>query len=265
MSVTRVSYPDRKGQMRKASKWYVQFRDHDGRWRRLPAFSNKAASMELSRRLGQLIDYYKASGGAIDPTLQSWIAELPRDTTNSLVRIGILNARRAAAGKNLREHLAEFRAALLARSVTHKHIDLLGTRISRLLDECGFKLWSDIRPSKIMAILNEMAAEKVDEEGTRTRGISAQTFNFYLQAIKQFCRWAVKDRRIIESPIAHLQGLNVRTDRRTIAARSASKSCVSYSGTLLVMLSASAFQARPAPSFTASPLKQGCEWANYEA
>jgi site-specific recombinase XerC len=45
-------------------------------------------------------------------------------------------------------------------------------------------------------------------------GISAQTFNFYLQAIKQFCRWMVKDRRATENPLLHLQGLNVRTDRR---------------------------------------------------
>ena len=25
----------------------------------------------------------------------------------------------------------------------------------------------------------------------------AQTFNFYLQAVKQFCRWMVKDRRSV--------------------------------------------------------------------
>ncbi len=65
-----------------------------------------------------------------------------------------------------------------------------------------------------MAKLNEMAADTINEDGTTTAGISAQTFNFYLQAIKQFCRWAVKDRRIVESPVSHLQGLNVRTDRR---------------------------------------------------
>jgi integrase len=35
-----------------------------------------------------------------------------------------------------------------------------------------------------------------------------------LQAIKQFCRWMVKDRRAIELPLAHLEPLNVQTDRR---------------------------------------------------
>ncbi len=214
MGVTRVNYRDRSGQLRTASKWYVQFRDQNGRRRRLPAFSNKAASMELARKIEQLVDYFRASGGAIDPTLQSWIAELPRDTADSLVRIGVIDARRAATGKNLHEHLAEFRDALRAKGVTQKHITLLSTRITRLLDECGFRSWSDLHSSAVMAKLNDMAAESVDEDGRETPGISAQTFNFYLQAIKQFCRWAVKDRRIAESPVAHLQGLNVRTDRR---------------------------------------------------
>jgi integrase len=47
-----------------------------------------------------------------------------------------------------------------------------------------------------------------------SRGASVQTANFYLQAVKQFCRWMVRDRRMGESPLAHLQGGNVKTDRR---------------------------------------------------
>jgi integrase len=46
-------------------------------------------------------------------------------------------------------------------------------------------------------------------------GIGVQTSNFYLQAAKQFCRWMVRPaRRATESPLAHLSGLNVRSDRR---------------------------------------------------
>jgi integrase len=46
------------------------------------------------------------------------------------------------------------------------------------------------------------------------RGASVQTVNFYLQAVKQFCRWLLKDRRMGDNPLAHLQGGNVKTDRR---------------------------------------------------
>ena len=41
----------------------------------------------------------------------------------------------------------------------------------------------------------------------------AQTSNFYLQAAKQFCRWMVRDGRATISPIAHLQGLNVKANK----------------------------------------------------
>jgi len=33
------------------------------------------------------------------------------------------------------------------------------------------------------------------KDGSITRGIGAQTFNFYLQAAKQFARWMVRDGR----------------------------------------------------------------------
>ncbi len=92
---------------------------------------------------------------------------------------------------------------------TDRHVELVTNRAKRVLDGCGFRFYSDITASKVMNYLHEMRADTKDQ-----RGISAQTFNFYLQAIKQFCRWMVKDRRTTESPVARLDGLNVKTDRR---------------------------------------------------
>ncbi len=77
------------------------------------------------------------------------------------------------------------------------------------MNRYGFRFYGDIRASRVMEYLIELWADK---EGKR--GISAQTFNFYLQAVKQFCRWMVKDPRTTESPVVHLDGLNVKTDRR---------------------------------------------------
>src|SRR5262249_39571536 len=82
-------------------------------------------------------------------------------------------------------------------------------RARRLLVEgCGFRFYGDISPSKVMEHLDGMRTGTVKKPG-----VSAQTFNFYLQAVKQFCRWAVKDRRALENPPAHPDGLNVKTDR----------------------------------------------------
>ncbi len=48
----------------------------------------------------------------------------------------------------------------------------------------------------------------------RARGISIRTSNAQLAAIKQFCRWLVHDRRAGASPLEHLAGGNVKSDRR---------------------------------------------------
>jgi integrase len=45
-------------------------------------------------------------------------------------------------------------------------------------------------------------------------GLSIQTQNFYLNAMKQFCRWMVQNRRTDTNPLAHLAGGNVKLDRR---------------------------------------------------
>ena len=47
-----------------------------------------------------------------------------------------------------------------------------------------------------------------------SRGMSAQTANFYLAAVKQLARWLVRERRMIDNPLAHLEGGNIRQDRR---------------------------------------------------
>jgi site-specific recombinase XerD len=48
----------------------------------------------------------------------------------------------------------------------------------------------------------------------RANGLSAQTYNNYLVAIKQFTRWLVRDRRTPVDPLLPLSRVNVRTDRR---------------------------------------------------
>jgi integrase len=48
----------------------------------------------------------------------------------------------------------------------------------------------------------------------RVRGRSIKTSNLYLDAIKAFCNWLVRDRRMPDNPLAHLSGGNVKLDRR---------------------------------------------------
>ncbi len=209
MRVFRTTYKDSKGKTHEAAKWYCEFRDTNETIRRIPGFTSKAATAELGRNLEKLVGYAKASGGQSDPALAEWLVQLPQRIRDRLVIIGLLNAERAAVSKPLSDHLDDFRDALKAKACSSSYIALVTGRVRRIVEGCGFRFYGDISASKTMTYLDELRTD-TDEK----RGISAQTFNFYLQAVKQFCRWMVKDRRATESPVTHLDGLNVATDRR---------------------------------------------------
>jgi integrase len=197
------------GETKASKKWYVEFRDHLRTVRRLAGYTSKSATDELGRNLVRLVEYHSATGGQVDPALSSWLSGLPMQMRQKLVSIGLLSGERFAASKPLGEHVADWAAALGAKSTTAKQVALLTSRVSKVFDGCGFKFYSDIAATKVQAFLNDLRAD-ADEK----RGISAQTSNFYLTATKQFCRWMVKHGRATGNPVDHLEPLNVRLDRR---------------------------------------------------
>jgi integrase/recombinase XerD len=209
MRVFRTTFKDRKGRTQEASKWYVEFRDQLDTVRRLPAFTSKAASKELGRNFDKLVSYHKSSGGQTDPALAKWLQSLDLRIRQKLVGIGLLEPERAAIGKTLLQHLDDFTKALRAKGNSAIHVEVVTARARRIIKGCGFRFYSDLNAGKVQSYLNELR-----QDTEKRRGISAQTFNFHLQAIKQFARWMVKDRRATDNPVAHLDGLNVKLDRR---------------------------------------------------
>jgi len=107
-----------------------------------------------------------------------------------------------------------FRQALAAKAATPAHVDLVAGRARRVIEGCGFTFWTDISASKVASFLAGLRADVADAKGRGKRGLSAQTSNYYLRAIRQFCRWMVRDGRASENPVAYLDALSVRTDRR---------------------------------------------------
>jgi len=226
MRVFQSTYRDRKtSETRKTARWYAEVR-LEGRPRRVPGFTDRKATEALGRSI-EALTRCKAAGERPDPVMTKWIEGLPRKLRGVLARMGLLSGCKAAALEALLSHLdgvtdAEgrvalvgFRQALTAKGATPRHVDLVTNRARRVIEGCGFVFWSDVSASKVMAYLDGLRADALDEKGeVAKRGIGAQTFNFYLAAVKQFCRWMVKDGRASESPVAHLDGRNVRTDRR---------------------------------------------------
>jgi len=173
--------------------------------RRLPGFTDKKATKEFGRRLEKLVAL-RTLGNTPDPELPRWLETLPSDTRKRLAKYGLLDARTLANSKPLSEHLADFHASLLHKGDSNDHADLVTGRARRTCEGYKFKQFADFNPSKVQRFLSEMR-----DNG---EGISAQTSNFYLQAIKQFARWMVRDGRASESPLDHLAGVNVKLDRR---------------------------------------------------
>ncbi len=84
-----------------------------------------------------------------------------------------------------------------------------------VFDECKLVFWADIQASKVQCTISGLRKSVKTKEGLKDLGeISAQTHNFYLKSVKQFCKWMVMDGRASESPVEHLQTINVRVDRR---------------------------------------------------
>ena len=121
-----------------------------------------------------------------------------------LARVGLRNPFELQLARPLLEHLAEFKAHLQARGVTAGHCQQVYHRAERILRECGFRFIDDMKASPVEMVLTRLRAE----------GRGQQTLNFYLQSVKQFCRWLVADRRTGENWLAHMRGGNVAVDRR---------------------------------------------------
>ena len=201
------------------------FRDHMETLRRLPGCTDRRTTLAIGRNIQRLV-WCRASGEPLDPALTRWITTLSPRLRAKLVEFGILDASKVAAMEPLLKHLhgeadaagrvtfIGFRQAVAAKGTSAGHAHLVATRARKVIEGCEFVFWSDISASKVMAYLDSLRADRKYKNGSARPGIGAQTFNFYLAAFKQFCRWMVRDGRVSDSPVAHLGGLNVKTDRR---------------------------------------------------
>ena len=175
----KVKLASGKTVTRQSAKWHVKYTDADGIDRRVIAYKDKTASQQLAARLEKE-------------------AELGKE--------GVVSRYKEHQRKPLTEHLKDFKQSLLDKGNTEDHVRLTHNRVKAILSGCKFVFITDISASRVQRYLAELRGNG--------EGISAQTFNFYLQAVKQFCKWLVQDQRTGESPLEYLKGLNVRTDRR---------------------------------------------------
>jgi integrase len=88
--------------------------------------------------------------------------------------------------------------------VGEEQVKLVVYRAERIVEACRVRTLSDLSASRVQKFLADLRAD----------GLSIQTSNHYLRAIKQFSRWLLRDCRAGEDPLAFISMLNVATDRR---------------------------------------------------
>ncbi|MBL8826452.1 MAG: tyrosine-type recombinase/integrase, partial [Planctomycetaceae bacterium] len=162
--------------------YWIQYFDHNGKRRTKKGFTDKQLSEQLASKLEN--DAHQQRTGLVDPQ-QFRLAEHRR----------VLMA----------DHLTDYEAGLRRRDTTAKHVILTMTRVRRVMEGCGFATIGDIEAEPVETLLAKIRAEE---------DIGLRTYNHYVQAVDGFCRWLVKNQRLVTNPLATLPRLNALVDVR---------------------------------------------------
>jgi len=208
-----------------AESYTVRF-CHDQRRYKLPGFAinadGKDQSEELARNAKRLLD--AQAGGTMPPNLRRYVEGLPARTRRSMARQGIIDP--GAEGKSIAAHIADFKAALLAKGNTRDTADATAAMLLEAVEKCHFKKLGDVTAGKLRARLADrrQATPVLDEKGDprvgddkkpiMRPGLSPRRYNAIRQAWGHFFRWCIKERRAYENPVVNLATLNERTDKR---------------------------------------------------
>ena len=192
------------GKVYRPGKYYVRYRDVQGKDRVLAAFTDKRASEQLARQIEELTAC-RQTGTPLSAHLRTAIGRLPERLLKRLRRAGLLSAAQRAGAKRLEAHLADWAEHLRRKGDTEQYITQRSHRVERLLGAAGAEWWRDIDADRVEAALADLR----DEEG-----LSVSTVNAYRSAGKAFCRWLYRTGKAPERALRHLSRENPNGDRR---------------------------------------------------
>lgn len=173
-------YKRKQDQNKKRAPWYVGYTDENGKRRTAKGFADRGETERLAGKLEHEVMLRKR--GLIDPELESLAAKRKTPIT---------------------EHMNSFEKSLSGN--TPKHIGLTMSRVRRVIVGIEAKTISDLSVETVEEFLTKTAA--ADDLGNRT-------YNHYVQAIDEFCRWLVETKRAPTNPLVGLKRLNTEVDVR---------------------------------------------------
>lgn len=164
---------------RRAKKWYGQYTDAKGVTRRVALSTDKTAA------------------GAM-------LTELVRKV--ELQRSGLLEASADHLGQSMAAQLSEYKAHLGAKGRSEFHISETGRLITKIADACRIEVLRDLQSSG--EHIEKYLADRLES------GSSHRTVNGDLTAIRSFCRWLMRKKRLLNDPTIGISKLNEAEDRR---------------------------------------------------
>ncbi len=240
----KVLYPVSKDGtkfLKPSKKWYGQFTDFSGVVRRVPLSPNKAAAQQM---LAELVRKGERKKAGLHDTFQD---HAPTPISTHLEQWEASLSAGGAGVKHIRQTVVAVRSifetcrirTLSELDATKVEVAIAGLRDSASplppldpnqqvftkkeaataagVSVVGFAAL--VRRHRLAAVGNGKArryplATVEALRRARPTGAGTRTANFYLGAVKQFCRWMVTNRRMADNPLSHLARKNVEGDRR---------------------------------------------------
>ena len=161
-----------------SKKWWGQYRDALGILRHKPLAVDKKIAQQMLNDIMTKVE--KEKSGTLDP----FDAEM---------------------SKPIQVHIDDFEKHLRSKNSTSAHVVEVIAKIKRCEKFCHWQRIKQIRATDVENFLLDLR---------ENHGLSIQTSNHYLKALKAFTRWLVRYQRMQLNPLDILEPLNVSTDRR---------------------------------------------------
>jgi hypothetical protein len=167
-----------------SKKYVILYHDENGERKKKTGATDKAVTERIARDLENRVLLRRE--GVVDPQDETY---------------------RDHEARPLKDHLEEFRRALVAKGGSRKHAQVTAYRARRVIELAKAGRISDLSLSKALDALQTLRSQ---EE------FNQQTINHYIRAVKAFSRRLWKDRRTREHHLAHLATSNPEVDRRYV-------------------------------------------------
>jgi integrase len=176
--VVKIDPKTGKKTKKESKKWWGQYRDAHGTLKRIPLASSKNVAQQL---------------------LADIVARVERE------RVGIVDPTADEMKRPITQHITNFEKHLKSKNNSPFHIKESVKKVQRCVAHCHWKNVSQIKSENVENFLLDLREK---------HGLSIETSNHYLRAIKTFVHWLVATERLNRDPLVKIKALNVSTDRR---------------------------------------------------